>query len=53
MKKTHSLTVVFFFIDNENLLAHHLVLTEVQEVINKKKKWTQNKMIHCSCKLKL
>lgn len=37
MKKTHLLTVVFFFfIDNENLLAHHLVLTEVQEVINKK-----------------
>lgn len=35
MKATYSL-IDFFFIDNENLLAYHLVLTKVQEVINKK-----------------
>lgn len=34
--KDYSFTDSFFFIDNENLFAHHLVLTKVQEVINKK-----------------
>lgn len=35
MKTTHSLTV-FFFIDNENLLAHHLVLTKYKNKLKKK-----------------